>query len=200
MKLTGVSLAGVVNPLIRGAELATESRPEEETDLNDEPSEPSFEDALELRPQGGRTAVFTRLAIPAGAVVSRMRGERLDRPSRYTFQLGEGRHLGKSGLPYDEMLHACRPNVRVDLADPDRPVLRAIREIPAGGELTVDYCATEEEMAEPFDCACGAPGCYRMVRGYRFLTEEQRAAIGDNAAPHLRRRYAAGRELATAAG
>lgn len=168
--------------------------------MSDEPSEPSFEDALELRAKDGRTAVFTRAAIPAGAVVSRMRGERLDRPSRYTFQIGDGRHLGKSGLPYDEMLHACRANVYVDLADPDRPVLRAAREIPAGGELTVNYCATEEDLAEPFDCACGAPGCYGRVRGYRFLSDEERAALGETAAPHLRRRYAARRELAAAPG
>jgi hypothetical protein len=171
--------------------------------MTDEPSpddEPSFEDALELRPKDGRTAVFTRETIPAGAVVSRMRGKRLDRPSRYTFQIGESRHLGKSGLPYDEMLHACRANTWVDLADEEGPVLRAAREIPAGGELTVNYCATEEELAVPFDCACGAPGCYGRVRGYRFLSESERAALGESVAPHLRRRYAAGRPVAAATG
>lgn len=171
--------------------------------MTDEPSaddEPSYEDALELRPKDGRTAVFSREAIPAGAVVSRMRGERLDHPSRYTFQIGEDRHLGKSGLPYDEMLHSCRANTWVDLSDEDRPVLRAAWAIPAGGELTVNYCATEEELAEPFDCACGSAGCYGRVRGYRFLSEAERAALGETAAPHLRRRYGSGRELAAATG
>lgn len=151
------------------------------------PEEPSFRHALELRPKAGRRIVVTREAIPEGAVITPMRGDLGDRPSRYSFQVGEGLHLGKSGWAYDEMLHSCRPNTWVDLTVPGERKIRALRDLAPGEELRVNYCATEEAMAEPFDCDCGEPGCYGRVRGYRFLSEDQREALRDIAAPHLRR-------------
>jgi hypothetical protein len=103
----------------------------------------SFGDSLAVcTDRDGRRAVVTRVAIPAGAVVSRMRGD---------------------------------------------PKIRAGRDLAPGAELTLDYCATEEELAEPFECRYGGPRCYGTVAGFRYLTTAQRVAILEILAPHPRR-------------
>ncbi len=47
--------------------------------------------------------------------------------------------------------HSCRPNVGVR----GQITFVAIREIPAGSELTVDYAMIDGDPAERMDCACG---------------------------------------------
>lgn len=150
----------------------------------------SFGNSLDLvERRDGRRVVVTRVAIPAGAVVSRMRGKLLDRPTRYSLQVDHGLHLGRSGWSYDEMCHACEPTCYVDLSLRGDPKIRAVRDLAPGAELTLDYCATEEELAEPFECRCGGPRCYGTVAGFRYLTTDQREAILEILAPHLRRIY-----------
>ena len=70
----------------------------------------------------------------------------------------------------------------------------ALRPIAAGDEVRFHYAATEYEMAEPFACRCGARTCAGEVRGYRYLSAEQRALLAEHAQPHVR--AAAAREVA----
>lgn len=149
----------------------------------------SYGDFLDVVEKDGRRAVVARVAVPAGAVVSRMRGELLEAPSRWSLQVDHGLHLGKSGWSYDEMCHSCEPTCYVDLSQRGDPKIRAVRDLASGDETTLNYCATEEELAEPFGCECGAGSCYGVVRGFRHLTGEQREAIVEILAPHLRRIY-----------
>lgn len=149
----------------------------------------SFADSLELDARNGRRVVVTRVAIPAGAVVSRMRGELREEPSRWSLQVDHGLHLGESGWTYDEMCHSCEATCYVDLSQRGDPKIRAIRDLAPGDETTLNYCATEEDLAEPFPCECGSASCYGVVRGFRHLTADQRRAILEILAPHLRRIY-----------
>ena len=80
------------------------------------------------------------------------------------------------------MNHGCRPNVRIDT---ERRAMVALAEIAPGDELVFDYNSTEWDMAEPFACRCGAPGCYGVVRGYRHLSAEQQVRLAPIAAPHV---------------
>jgi len=57
--------------------------------------------------------------------------------------------------------HSCRPNVGVR----GQITFVAIREIPAGSELTVDYAMIDGDPAERMDCACGAPECRKVITG-----------------------------------
>lgn len=149
----------------------------------------AYASSLELVEEDGRRVVVARVAIPAGAVVSRMRGELLESPTRWSLQVDHGFHLGKSGWIYDEMCHACEATCYVDLSQRGDPKIRALRDLAPGDEATLDYCATEEELAEPFTCGCGAASCYGVVQGFRHLSVEQREAIVEILAPHLRRIY-----------
>lgn len=149
----------------------------------------SYGDSLDLVTKDGHRVVVARVAIPAGAVVSRMRGELRESPTRWSLQVDHGLHLGKSGWTYDEMCHACEATCYVDLSQRGDPKIRAARDLAPGDEATLNYCATEEELAEPFDCECGSVSCYGVVRGFRHLSAEQRQQILQILAPHLRRIY-----------
>lgn len=151
----------------------------------------SEEEALvRLEPLGdaepGGVGVFAVRRIPAGALVVPFPGIPRPRPDRHSIQLSRESHLHGVGTPADELRHACDPNARVvvEVAPPARVV--ALRDIRRGEEVTIDYCATEDVISEPFECSCGSPRCYGKVRGYRFLDPEQRERLGEAASPWLR--------------
>ena len=137
---------------------------------------------------GGHFAVLAARAAAPGAVLMRLEGEIVARPSRYSVQVGIAEHVE---LPEDTPLlvqlerhpwrflnHSCAPNAALRGRE-----LIALRPIAVRDELTFDYATTEWAMAEPFACRCGAIGCRGTVSGYRDLDEATRAALADRAAP-----------------
>lgn len=56
--------------------------------------------------------------------------------------------------------HCCDPNTQYDGLD-----VRALRDIPKGEELTLDYAHFLDESMEPFDCQCGAKTCRGRISG-----------------------------------
>lgn len=152
-------------------------------------SEGSLESYLEVRSTGGRAGVFAVARIPAGTLVLRLKGPSQDHPSRYTIQIDGATHLNERGLVDGEINHSCAPNAFVDLSDASQPVIRALDSIPAGAEVTIDYCASEDEVVEPFQCVCGAEDCYGIVRGYSHLSNGQRRALGRQVSPYLLKKH-----------
>ena len=106
--------------------------------------------------------------VAAGSAIARLEGTCVVRPTRYSIQVGSELHATDLG-PIDATNHSCDPSAVVTFTDLGRPFLRARRDIPAGHEISIHYCATEFDMAVPFDCTCGAPGCFGTIRGYRHL-------------------------------
>lgn len=97
--------------------------------------------------------------------------------SRISYQLSENLHFVPTcivdatvnGLA--KVNHSCNPNSYVQF-DPQNSylVLRALRDISRGEEITCDYCATETKLAHPFFCRCGKVICRQFIRGARFET------------------------------
>ncbi len=56
--------------------------------------------------------------------------------------------------------HSCDPNTAYRGLD-----VVALRDIPSGQELTLDYATLCDESIPPFPCNCGAPNCRKEVRG-----------------------------------
>ena len=138
----------------------------------------------------GSFRTVAREAAASGTVLFELEGRVVDRPTRYTVQIGVDQHVeapeGASLLdhldrfPWRFLDHSCAPNARIE----GRRVI-AVRAIEPGDAVTFDYCTTEFEMATPFDCACGAPACRGRVSGFRGLEAAQRAALDGQVAEHV---------------
>ena len=97
--------------------------------------------------------------------------------SRISYQLNANRHfvptliVGATINGLAKVNHECDPNSYVQFERQSRfLVLKALRNISAGKEITCDYCATETELAHPFFCRCGTDNCRGFIRGARFQT------------------------------
>ncbi len=136
----------------------------------------------------GRRRVVTTERIEAGEVIVPLLGTLCSRPTRYSIQVGERAHL--DDIPVVEATnHACEPTAFIDFAEEGRVYVRALRDLGVGEEVTIDYCATEEDMTSPFRCDCGSSACYGLIRGFRFLRPAQRKKIDGLLSPFLRDKY-----------
>ncbi len=139
---------------------------------------------IELRPGADGIGVFACEAISAGETLLALAHVFVEHPERYTIQLDEHLHQAGTGEIDDFLNHSCAPNAALDF---ERLELRAIRPIAQGEELNFNYLSSEWDMATPFACACGAAGCHKLIRGFRYLDAEQQEALALRASPYLRR-------------
>jgi D-alanine-D-alanine ligase len=98
-------------------------------------------------------------------------GNRLNRPTRWTFQLSPEEHAEPLPFEFRYVNHGCSPNVFFDI---DAKKVRVLRDISPGDELRCFYPATEWEMAQPFQCRCGSSECMGFIAG---ASQMSRAAL-----------------------
>ena len=128
--------------------------------------------------------------IPAGIQIFRINGELVDQPSRYSLQVGEGKHIDlRTGHSEKDIFenyfwrflnHSCEPNVIIR-----NQAVYALRWITTGEDVTFDYNTTEYDMDEPFTCLCSSPHCLGMIRGFRHLTRKQQQRLVPFLPPYL---------------
>ena len=71
--------------------------------------------------------------------------------------------------------HSCHRNVGVR----GQITFAAMRDIPAGAELTIDYAMIDGDPAEHMTCSCGAAECRKMITGNDWrLRDLQRRYVG----------------------
>ncbi len=66
-------------------------------------------------------------------------------------------------------------------------VLRALRKLDEGEELTLNYHTIFEVIPNPFVCHCGDRDCYGELRGFRHLTFDQKLRLELYLSPYLKR-------------
>lgn len=138
----------------------------------------------------GHRRLVTTCAVAADEIIAPVPGIVRRSPSPYSLQIAGHLHLDELG-PVEGTNHACEPSAYVDFRDDGLVRLRALRNLEAGDEVTIDYCATEWDMTSPFPCRCGSDACYGIVRGFRHLDPSRRAALLPTLSPYLRKRMRA---------
>ena len=127
--------------------------------------------------------VIATQTVHAGGEVLEFIGELVDRPSKYSLQVGEDLHLlAPEGEPWRYLNHSCDPNARMAGMK-----LLALRDIAPGDEVTFDYNTTEWAMATPFTCGCGACDG-RLIAGFSRLSPREQADLEPRLADHLKDR------------
>lgn len=142
---------------------------------------------IELRPAAQGLGVFAREAISVGERLIALAHVFVDHAEQHTIQLDEHRHQAGTGEIDDYLNHSCGPNTALDF---EHLELVAIRPLAVGDELSFNYLTSEWDMAAPFACRCGAPGCVGMVRGFGHLESAQQDDLLALASPYLWRRLA----------
>ena len=144
-----------------------------------------------VRAHGAYRLIAVR-RIAAGTRLFRIEGEQTRRPTRYSVQIGENLHIDLSGGHSSEeildryywrfMNHSCEPNTHVRGQE-----VIASHAIEPWEDVTFNYNTTEFDLAEPFDCHCGSPGCFGTIRGFKHLTADERERMQPMLAPYLSR-------------
>ncbi|HST23390.1 MAG TPA: SET domain-containing methyltransferase [Blastocatellia bacterium] len=135
----------------------------------------------------GGIGLFSSMSMAKGQVLVNFNPvERITQPTRYSIQIDETEHLALCADIDSYINHSCDANTYV--AFPSL-YLHALRDIRSGEELTINYCSTEEDLLESFECLCEAKDCYGRVRGFKYLDNEQRKKLIVNLAPYLKRKY-----------
>jgi len=121
---------------------------------------------------------YTTTRIPKGKRVAEYTGPRLSKseadalyeesPITYLFGLGRGATVIDGHCMAMFINHSCNPNCEADEVR-GRVWIRAIKNIPAGAEITYDYCLYDGGD-DPQSCNCGANNC----RGTMYSADEIR--------------------------
>jgi SET domain-containing protein len=115
--------------------------------------------------------MFARERINKGEIIALWGGDVVDRKywetlgehqQRQSAQIEEDFYLvsSKPG-PGDFINHSCDPNGGLD----GQIVIRAMRYIEPGEEITIDYAMVDGDPRDEFECLCGSPRCRHTVTG-----------------------------------
>ena len=100
-------------------------------------------------------------------------------------QIAPDMFLGPSGTADDYVNHSCDPNSSLYFEN-DELVLRAIKDIMPGQELTFDYGTIQFTEPTTFKCECGSPHCRGTVSNFYSLPEKvKQRYLANNMVPLL---------------
>jgi len=105
--------------------------------------------------------VRTLVARTAGEVFHRFTGVVSGEIRQHSLQVSADQHISDTRF-IGYLSHSCDPNSRLDMG---RFELVALKDIPAGGLLTIDYAETEDVLYRQFACHCGAASCRHWITG-----------------------------------
>jgi len=94
---------------------------------------------------------------------------------QYTFQVDYDRYiLPEKGSFGWYLNHSCEPNCVIL----GRTRVVALSTIGKGEEVTIDYSTNVGWDGYSMECHCGARGCRRIIRSYRYLDPQLRGRYG----------------------
>jgi SET domain-containing protein len=85
-------------------------------------------------------------------------------------QINKTQYLGPSGAFDDYINHSCNPNCGLAFQN-EKIILKAIKPISPGEELTWDYSTTMDEEDWEMDCSCRAKQCRSRIRDFKTLPD-----------------------------
>ena len=133
--------------------------------------------------------LFACAAISAGEIVAVKGGAIMDaasfalireQVSPAEIQIGDSLYIAPCSAEEVEssilcLNHSCNPNVGVC----GQITFVAMRDIPDGAELTIDYAMIDGDPAQRLECLCGAEACRKIISGSDWrLKELQRRYAG----------------------
>lgn len=148
---------------------------------------------IEIKKSNNVRGLFAKTLIKKGSVIFHFEGIIGDdaHSNSESLQIDDNKFL-ESTLKFDDCLnHSCNPNCYIDWKNLN---LVALRDIQGGEEISFDYNTAEYDLINlvencSFNCSCGSKKCIKEVKGYRYLTPEQKKRIQKFISPFLKRKF-----------
>lgn len=86
-------------------------------------------------------------------------------------QIGVYRFLGPSGKEDDLLNHSCDPNCGLYFKN-GSVVLKAIKDIEVGDEITWDYSTTMYKNDQTILCLCKSKNCRKVIKEFSYLPKK----------------------------
>jgi len=93
--------------------------------------------------------------------------------------------IDPEGTDFDFLNHSCEPNAAIK----GTKSLVALRDIKAGGELTIDYSITDPDPLWEMKCACGASNCRKLIRSIESVPTDVFKKHFPNIPRYFQKRY-----------
>lgn len=114
--------------------------------------------------------LFALRTFEAGDTICRCKGKILNSRTRISIELNANEHFEPIGIvegalnTLAKVNNSCHPNAYVQYDSKSGFLfLKALTNIFVYEEITIDYCATETEIAYPFYCKCGKLNCSKYI-------------------------------------
>jgi hypothetical protein len=147
-------------------------------------AQPSHPQIFEVIDEPVNFASLSRslVTLPAGALLARIDMPPLTfaKKAYSTVQIPRTQHIDLN-CDFLFINHSCEPSVEFHVqVIEERPVVEVrvasrrapdgrIKGLKKGDELTFFYPSTEWDMAQPFDCNCGAGSCRKWIAGAKDM-------------------------------
>ncbi|HVY01474.1 MAG TPA: SET domain-containing protein [Candidatus Nanoarchaeia archaeon] len=138
---------------------------------------------VEVKKINNEEGLFAKEDIEKDELIIEFKGGIVDKPTKYSLQIDKNKHLESTELTDNSLNHSCNPNSYVTFQDIS---LRALRKINAREEITFNYLTTEWDMFSKFKCNCKNKDCFKDIRGYKYLTKDERKRLKNITSPFLK--------------
>jgi hypothetical protein len=136
-----------------------------------QPSHPDIIDVV-IRPEAFTSGAYSLVALPRGALLTPMTAATPTPTKAYSsVQTGPSTHIElNSDIVFCN--HSCAPTLEFDMKNMEVRVNRN-RDLKVGDELSFFYPSSEWDMAQAFDCKCGAKECKGSISGAGTMKPDQ---------------------------
>lgn len=149
--------------------------------------------SIEIKKSNSGNGLFAKSSIKKGSIIFHFDGKIGDdaHTNSESLQIDEDKFL-ESTLKFDDFLnHSCEPNCYIDWQNMN---LIALRDIQIGEELSFDYNTAEYDLINmvencSFKCNCGSKNCVGEVKGFRYLSIEQKNKTQKFISPVLKKKF-----------
>ena len=149
-------------------------------------------DSIEIKKSNGK-GLFAKKLIKKDSIVFHFDGKIGDdaHTNPESLQIDEDKFLESTSKFDDFLNHSCEPNCYIDWQNLN---LVALRDIQIDEELSFDYNTTGYDLINmvencSFKCNCGSKNCIGEVRGFRYLSPEQKKKIQKFISPFLKKKF-----------
>ncbi|KAJ7356270.1 hypothetical protein OS493_026027 [Desmophyllum pertusum] len=158
--------------------------------------------SVEVVETKGFFSLKAKESVSSGTFLADVWGPLKDSATPYTVQVGINEHVDPVG-PLKYTNHSCQPNAKfiyesryhealiptLDVGHQAFWYIVATRDIKKGEDVTFDYTTTEYEMSRGFKCLCGVENCLGEVKGFKYLSAEQKLQRKNALSPVIRKLY-----------